>query len=50
MLLVNIANNIDNNNFEYYIKDIEILQYNICKNNNNINLSLIAIDCKYKIL
>jgi len=49
LLSINIVNNI-NNNFEYYIKDIKILQYNIRKNNNNIDLSLIVTNYRHKIL
>jgi len=49
LLFVNTINNI-NDDFEYYIKDIKALQYNIRKNNNNINLSLIVTNYKRKIL
>jgi len=49
LLFVNIVNN-NNNDFEYYIKNIKILRYNICKNNNNINLSLIVTNYRRKML
>jgi len=50
LLFINIVNNTSDNNLNYYIKDIEILQYNIRKNNNNANLNLIVTNYKRKIL
>ncbi len=48
-IIVNAINNIDND-FEYYVKSIETLQYDMRKNNNNVDLNLVVTNYKRKML
>ncbi len=45
----NVANNIGDD-FEYYVKGIEASRYNMRKNDDNVDPSLIAIDHRRKML
>ena len=47
--LANVVNNIDDD-FDYYVKGIEASQYDMRKNNDNVNPSLIVTNYRRKML